>query len=216
MNAIRPASALMTLLASFVLAGCYNPYKPATPERPIDGIVVLEDYTEPDSVLDTIERCFAAKSDGATAYLNALGTGFVATHAVEVVNRYEAAGGVAPPEWNLGYERTNLFPYMSALRSEDYKMRFYRDNTLPADDDNRTSGNVLYHRYYTLTTMREDGSVADTIAIGIADLTLQLDGTRWALSRWVDTFRPDAGIGVNPVNTNLQSMGARRLDSLSR
>ena len=210
MRLVRAACVLAAVLA---LPGCYNPYRPATPERPTQGVFVLENFAAPDSVLATIERSFAAKSDGSTAYQNSLSAGFVAVHAVEVVNRYVASGGVPPAEWNLTLERTNLFPYMAGLRSEAYELSFFRDNTLPADDDNRSSGSVLYHRYYTLSVLA-DGAVIDTIAIGLADLSMELDGTRWALTRWSDTFRPD--IGVNPVNTKLQSMGARRLESLAR
>lgn len=201
----------LVLVVAMMAAGCTNPFKPASPERPTGGVFVREDFTEPESVLVTIRRAVAAQSDGSTAYENSLAIGFLATHAPEVVSRARDAGVDVPTEWNLNRERNNLFQYLVGLRTDIYEMEFYRDNTLPADDI--SSGSVLFHRKYTVFTRRDDGTIQDTLALGIAELTLQLDNTRWALALWKDTFIPE--IGVNPIDTDLQSMGARRLESLA-
>lgn len=198
-------------LALVVLSGCVNPFKPADPERPTGGVSVLENFIEPESVLVTMERAVAAQSDGSTAYENALAPGFLATHAPEVVDQARTAGVDVPAEWNLTRERNNLFQYLVGLRTDQYELTFFRDNSLPADE--LASGQVLLHRKYTVFTRRVDGTIQDTLALGIAELTLQLDNSRWAVSLWKDTYLPE--IGVNPVDTDLQSMGARRLNSLA-
>lgn len=209
----------LPLIAALVLAasaGCTNPFKPAQPERPTSGSFVLEDYSEPESVLVTITRAVSAQSfGGSTAYTNSLNAAFLATHDPQVVARAIADGVTPPAEWTLTNERP-FFDFLISRRTEPYDMEFYRDNTLPEDQGSIGAGSMALYRKYTVFTRdpNHDLVVKDTLALGIAKLTVVLDGTQWSLTRWEDTFLPEIGVS-DPRNLDLVSMGTRRLESLA-
>ncbi len=204
---MRTPLRLALLLLLPLLAGCVNPFKPATPERPTTGEVVLENFDLPDSVLATMSRAMAAKTAGATAYADALSDAFLATTPDDV----RALFAFAPVSWSKTNERNYLFPSLVGLRDANYEMRFWRDNTLGADDDNQANGQVVYQRYYAVWAVNEIDATNDTIAFGIATLTMQKSDSRWALTQWTDRYHPDVGPNTDPL-----SMGWRRLNALPR
>ena len=67
-------------------------------------------------------------------------------------------------------------------------------------------------RQYMLRAVPDGPGVVDTIAIGYADLTFLHSRSvdKWVIARWQD--RVDPTVGANPVNQNMLSFSARRLE----
>lgn len=208
------------LLAAVLLGGCRNPFTPATPEPPAAGGVV-EDFRTPDKVLETISLAIADKGqNGATAYANAYADStqptdkaFYAFHWPAAVDAWRASSPRDPPNpWDLRLERA-FYQYLVAYRpTASYLMTWDADPTSPSDEIEVTPNLALIHRRYVLFTSTSETDVS-VIAIGYADLYLYKDNGRWYIYRWQD--RVDPNIGVNPVDLDQLSMGARRLDSTS-
>ncbi len=201
------------------LGGCRNPFRPADPEPPAAG-GVTEDFSTPNKLLDTIGAALADKGqNGATAYASAFADSgqatdraFYAFHWPAAVDAWRAVSLRDPPEpWDLTLERA-FYQYLVGYRpTAAYTMLWADDNTSESDDvEVTTPGLAVIHRRYTLFTSVTETDIT-VIAIGYADIYLYKDNGRWFIYRWQD--RVDPNIGVNPVDLEQLSMGARRLES---
>lgn len=210
--------ALVWLTAtSGVFGGCTGLFRPATAERPPNGGIVVQNYSTEEAVLTTISAALAAKIYGQTAYIGAFAEstgvatrGFHAFHDPGSVQAWRQVTHREPPaDWTQALE-LNFYADLVGLRATDaYSMQFEPDPTLldePGQDE------TTLHRHYTLISNAEDGSRVDTLAIGYADILLyRASAGRWAIFRWQDKIDPTQG--VNPVNPDHLSMGARRLNT---
>jgi len=207
----KHARVLALLAIGLLAAGCVNPFRPATPERP-SGSAVVEDYSQPEDVLTTIQLAVAAGTDGASAYYNAFADSsspgdpaFRAFYDVVAKTSYEQGGHTAPEPWTRQLEQL-LFTYINGLRPTfTYQMAWGPDADSPNDDTPAGADTVQFHRHYLIVATSESG-VTETIAAGFTDLSFFKSGGRWAITRWND--RADAAYGA-PL-----SMSARRLESL--
>jgi hypothetical protein len=213
----------LALLALALAAGaCVNPFKPADPEPP-DASGVIEDFSIPDEVLNTMATALQTRStNGANAYIHAYAestaTGDLAFRAFydgAVKTNWQAATQLNAPEpWDVTLER-NVHSYLSGLRpTHHYTWRWDRDDDSPLDGDYTAADTVLYHRLYVLEARVNPEDVDfDTIAIGFADLSFEKKDGRWHLFRWVDRVHP--AIGVIPANSDHRTMSWWRLESLT-
>lgn len=200
---------LALLALGLLAAGCVNPFRPATPDRP-SGTSVFEDFSTPEQVLATIKLAIAAGTDGSDAYIHAFADSSVAGQIAyrafydpDVKTSYEQSGHTAPEPWNRQLEQL-LFTYVIGLRPTfDYQMAWEDDLTSPSDDV--SADTVQFHRHYKVVASTASGSTVETIAAGFADLSMFKSGGRWAISRWNDRVDPDAGAQ--------NSMSQRRLES---
>lgn len=212
---------LLTALAVVLtaLGGCRNPFTPADPEPPAAG-GVTEDFSTPNKLLDTIASAIADKGqNGATAYANAFADSsqatdraFYAFHWPAAVDAWRAVSLRDPPNpWDLTLERA-FYQYLVGYRpTASYTLLWNDDPTSESDDVEITSpGLAVIHRRYTLFTSVTETDIT-VIAIGYADIYLYKANGRWFIYRWQDRVDPD--IGVNPVDLEQLSMGARRLES---
>ena len=212
---------LATAVAAAALAalcGCTNPFEPAKPPAS-SGAGVVEDYSTSKKLLDTIAAAMAAKSDGASAYINAFADsttagdlyGFHAFHDQSVIDLYnQTAGHNAPTDWNKTLER-QFFSYFMGVEHPTFAFTlvWQKDPSQPIDEDG--SDRALLHRTYALEATLNN--LQETIMIGRCDLYLYKNGPRWYIYRWQD--RVDPSIGPNPqVNKDELSWGQRRLESL--
>ncbi len=208
------------LAAGLLLCGCTNPFAPAKPQPP-NGGGVIEDFSTPDRLLQTIEDAIKDKGpSGATAYADAMGdsTGpgtraFYAFHDSRVVDAWRIGAQRDPPSpWDLRLERIFYNYLIGVFPTFEYTFQWASDPNSPLDD--RQPESAVLHRYYVLQASGADGAIQKIIAIGYADLYLQKRDSRWFLYRWQD--RLDENIGVNPTDTDNRTMGWRRLDSQTR
>lgn len=212
--------ALLTL--ALVAGACVNPFKPADPEPP-DTSGVIEDFSTPDEVLNTMAIALATRStNGANAYINAYAestaTGDFAFRAfydgAVKANWQASTQQTAPEPWDRELER-NVHSFLSGLRpSQHYTWLWDPDPLSPSDEDYTAADTVLYHRHYTLEARANvDDADSDTIAIGFAALSFQKKDGRWWIFRWVD--RVDPRFGVIPANSDHRTMSWWRLESLT-
>jgi hypothetical protein len=214
-------SRLPVLLAlGLVLGACVNPFKPADPELP-DANAVLEDFSWPDSVLDTMDRALETRStSGASAYMRAFAEStqfgdraFRAYYDGAVKSNWQSSTQLTAPEpWDVKLEQ-NLHTSIAGLRpSYSYRWEWGRDDASPNNEDPSAADTVLYHQHYELWA--SDGNTEQRIVVGFVDLSFQKKDGRWSLFRWVD--RVDPLVGVTPVQTDERTMSWWRLESLTR
>lgn len=222
LRASRCAALLLLAGLAFGLcaAGCTNPFEPAKPPAALSGGVV-EDYSTPAKLLQTIADAMAAKSNGASAYIDAFADsagsgdlyGFHAFHDQAVINLYnQTPGHSAPADWNKTLERQFFSYFMGAEHPTfSFALVWDKDPDQPNDVPDDGSGTTLLHRRYALEAALNN--VQETIIIGRCDLYLYKNGPRWFIYRWQDRVEPS--VGPTPaVNKDELSWGERRLESL--
>jgi len=206
---------LLLLVATWAMCtgavGACNLFRPATPEGGGAGVFVRTNYTDPDSLLATMALGLDAKAqgNGPDAYTGALGTAdnggaFSATFDPAVV--INAGLTVAPP-WGLDEER-RFFGGFVGLRSTAYDMQ-WSPNPDPSVHDVIEDRHVILYRKYQVYALPTEGD-AERIAIGLADLEMVSNGTRWFLVKWTDHVDPS--IGATPPAQEDKSFSARRID----
>ena len=232
-NVLESRVSVRARLSRLVLVGllalplaCVNPFKPAEPELGAGGITVPEDFSTPEDLLTTIELAISAKTNGISAYLNALADStrvgdlaFRAYYDPEVKRNFETLDP-APEPWNLDYERA--FPGNLASRrpQDSFDFRFIVDNNEFELDKFPANGSDtgLVHRRYLLRAKSpnsSDDTSGEIIAIGFADLSLRKDSnSRWAIFRWVDHVDP--AVTATPAAGEQRCWSYRRLQSLAR
>lgn len=212
----RTARPLLAAFALF-LAGCANPFAPATPEPP-DPSGITQDYSSPARLLNTLTAAMENKGEaGRLAWIDALAdsTGpdtraFYAFQDARVLSAWRLSSPVAPPDpWTIDNER--LFYDRFIQFDGEYTMQFGEDDTSPNDLIDETAGTALLHRQYIVATTA--GSTTRIIAIGYVDLYLVKYQDRWFVIRWDD--RLDPLIGVDPADPDNLTLGWRRLESAS-
>jgi hypothetical protein len=214
----RWLAAALAAAALAVLWGCTNPFTPAKPPTS-SGISVVEDYSTTKKLLDTIAAAMAAKSDGASAYINAFADstsagdlyGFHAFHDQAVIDLYnQTAGHNAPADWNKTLER-QFFSYFMGVEHPTFSFVLVWDVDHSQINEVEDNSLAVLHRTYSLEATLNN--VQETIMVGRCDLYLYKSGPRWYIYRWQD--RVDPNIGPNPqVNKDELSWGQRRLESL--
>lgn len=216
-SSVALALAAGTLAA---LCGCTNPFEPAKPPSGA-GVGVVEDYSTPEKVLDTIAAAMAAKSNGASAYINAFADsaatgapyGYHAFHDQAVVALYtQTPGHSVPADWNKTLER-QFFGYFMGTEflTFTFALTWDVDQSQPTGIDDDGNGHALLHRTYELDASLSNNQVI--IITGRCDLYLYKASARWFIYRWQD--RVDPTYGPNPsVNKDALSWGQRRLESL--
>lgn len=223
MRTLRAYTVLATLAAGLALAaaGCTNPFLPAHPEQP-SGEGVVENFTTPEKLLETLSAAYRVRGvSGQIAYYDAIGdststttAGFFAFHAPAVVNAWHADTGIDPPAvWDRDKEKA-FFDYLSG-RFEGYTYSLvWSVDDLSSLPPQQPDGYDLLRQHYELVATSADETLYQLVAVGYADLYFQKVGARWALTRWEDRVDPD--YGVEPVDPDNVSMGARRLESITR
>lgn len=217
-NRARPGSALLVAMLLLLPLGCVNPFKPADPEPP-SGDAVPEKFGTIEDLFDTIAKALENRhTSGADAYLHALAESTTAGNrafrafydpAVKQIWLSDPRH-IAPEPWDITLER-RLPSYLATLRPQAgaYLFQWGTDNGSPQDDIGPDT--ALVHRTYQLLASTASGD-PEIIAIGIADLSLQFNGTRWSVFRWND--RVDPKVGANPANPDHRTFSWRRLESL--
>lgn len=213
----RAVPALLAALA-LAVAGCANPFTPATPEPP-DENGVVQDYSTPAKLLSTLAAAIESKGPaGRLAWTDAMAdsTGpstraFYAFHDARVLSAWKLSTPVAPPDpWDLELEK-RFYDRFIALYNGAYVMVFETDNTSPTDVVDETAGTALLHRKYYVAA--DVSGAAAVFAIGYVDLNLVKYQDRWFVTRWQD--RLDPLIGVDPADPDNVTLGWRRLESVS-
>jgi len=215
---LRRAAGPLVAVCALALAGCANPFEPATPEPP-DENGVVQDYSTPAKLLATLIAAIENKGpSGRLAWADAMadstGPGtraFYAFHDPLVLSAWRLSSPVAPPEpWDLELEK-RFYDRFIALYDGEYVMAMDSSSTAPNDVIDESAGTALLHRkYYVATTISGSDLV---IAIGEADLYMVKYDGRWFVIRWED--RLDPLIGVDPVEPDNVTLGWRRLESVS-
>jgi hypothetical protein len=208
------------LAAVLLPAGCIGLFEPATPQRPSDsgGPAVHVDYTTPGATLATLAAAISAKglSNGPSAYLGGFadpvrdGIGFTMVFDPDVARVYETSQpGLPVPTWDLRLE-SGFYSSFIGLRTDPYALIWspYEEH---GNDDTDDPELAILHRRYAVVVGTPEGVFPDSIAAGIADLTLRLFGSRWAIVQWVDTVDPL--IGAEPLNPDHRSLSYRRLEN---
>lgn len=213
-----PRLALLALtwctLTGGVFSGCRGLFTPATPEPP-KGEPIILNYRTPEATLETMAQGMQAKADGSSAWLGAFadstrpedGPGYrqIFDHADVVACACEA-----PTDWRWKQEEEFFLYFLDTVHpSDDFIVTIEPIVELPDPTPGDTEV-LLYRRY----RVRAKGLGPDTtdIAIGLADLTFtKKSADRWLITRWVDHVDPD--IGEQPIDTELQTLGRRRLES---
>lgn len=215
---IRAPRTILALAAAVLLAGCANPFAPATPQPPDTGGITT-DFSTPENLVQTLDIALENRQTaGRQAWLDALadssGSGtreFYAFQDPRVLADWRLSSPVAPPDpWDREQESLFYNDFVN-LFAADYDVRFEEDLTSPADDIDNAAGTALLHRRYVVETTIANTTVA--IAVGYVDLYLVRYDGRWFVTRWDD--RLDADIGVSPQNPENRTLGWRRLDSVS-
>lgn len=206
---------LLVVLASPI--GCVNPFKPADPEPP-DGSGVVENFSTPENVLETLRLAIEAKSlTGENAYLNAFADSITAGdrayrsfYDASVKLTWQAGTSIAAPEpWDRGLER-GVPRFLYGVRQNlAYSWQWSRDPFSTNDDE--AADSAQFHRKYTL--LATNGSQSEVIATGYCDLSFQRKEGRWSIVRWNDRYDPT--VGPNP-SSDQRSMTWWRLQSLTR
>jgi hypothetical protein len=217
-RALRRAAGPLAAVLALALAGCANPFEPATPEPP-DPSGIREDFSTPAKLLATLIAAIENKGPaGRLAWTDAMAdsTGpdtraFYAFHDPRVLSAWRLSSPVAPPEpWDLELEK-RFYDRFIALYDGEYVMAFDDDDYSPNDVIDEAAGTALLHRkYYIAATV---ASSATVIAIGYVDLYMVKYDGRWFVIRWED--RLDPLIGVDPVEPDNVTLGWRRLESVS-
>lgn len=205
----------IAVLISVAGGGC-GYFKPARPENPSNGVVIIPDQTSPDATLSTIQAAVQAKGlqGGDAAYRACFADStapttpaFHAFFAPENVSSWISGGHLLPTDWTLKNEATfyNVGPLsLVNLRPEEYQMTW--DTEQPPHDDFGTNVATL-HRHYSILAVGQNGDVAGIIANGYADLTLTQSSTgAWVIVIWNDRVDTDATL----------TWGQRRLESQSQ
>ena len=194
--------------------GACDLFRPAVPERGGGGVIVLTNYTDPDSTLATLARGLASKGDGRDAYMGGIADpvrdarSFEATFDPAVLARYNSRPGAlpVPSPWSTKEEGT-FFSSFAQYKTTPYAMVWGPDNNNPIDD--KTGDPRLIHRSYQVTTQLSGAT--QIIAVGFADLTFTpTPSGRWVILRWQDRVDPAFG-GANPSNPEQVPLGWRRL-----
>jgi hypothetical protein len=211
LHVLRTALVAAALTAA---AGC-DYFKPTDPEPPAENQVAA-DYSTADATLETLRLAVESKGQGGAAqsYLGAFADSTLHPEIHGFHQFFDPADeaawtGTVPSDWNLSNER-NFFNVgekaLVALRPETYQMFLERD---PFNADREQDKSTLLHRRYTILAIGQTGDVADVIARGFADLTLeQAANGFWYISRWEDRRDPD------PFNPDFPqvTLGQRRLE----
>jgi hypothetical protein len=211
---LRSTLALALLLLP--LAGCTNPFTPATPEPP-SGDIVLEEFGTIDDLLNTMAVGIQTRTpNGANAYIHAFAEStttsqraFRAFHdpAVKAAWIQGAQGQPAPEPWTLQNER-GLHSELSRIRPNDaYIFQWLPDPDSPGDEDLSTDVTSI-HRKYQLAAISQTGDPV-IIVSGFADLLIQKEPARYSIFEWRD--RVDPAYGVNSVD--VRSFTYERLES---
>ena len=212
------AIAAALLVTGLVLAGCTNPFKPATPEPP-DQSGLVADYSTPAKLLSTLQAAMQTKGPaGALAWVDAMASpsgpfapGFRAVHDPRVLDKWKLSSPVAPPEpWDYDLEKAFYNNFTSRVYpSYDFVMLFDRDDNSVDDEIDEAAGTATLHRFYYIAAALQDG--AKIVAIGFVDLSLVKDQGRWYVLEWKD--RVDPTIGVDPSDEDNVTLGWRRLEN---
>ncbi len=220
MRRLRP---LLLLLLAWIATtaalfnGC-DLFKPRVPQRPTQA-GVLTSYVEPDSTLATLARAIEAKggSNALSAYLGGLagnttdGQDFNAVLDAAAVARWASVTGRQPPgAWGVALEE-RLFGHLPSLSGKNFVFDWLQDVQHPNDDELGPNSKIV-HKQYMLRAIPEAAGVVDTLVIGYADLTFlhSLTTDKWVIAVWSD--RVDPAVGANPINQNMLSYSARRLE----
>ena len=171
-------AALLALALAAACAGCTNPFQPAQPQIP-SATAVVENFTEPDSVLRTMADALAARSGGQNAYSDALAdsislstSAFYAFYDPTVADAWKATSHRDPTSpWSNRLEGL-LFAWLVTLRNPDwiYTLQWLPDQTSPRDQIDESAGTALLHRHYTLAA-GQAGTAPSILAVGYADLS---------------------------------------------
>lgn len=205
-------------LTGGVFSGCRGLFTPAIPEPPKGDPVILN-YRSPTLTLLTMAEGMRAKTDGRAAWLGAFADSSrpedgPAYHQFfddrDVVNFRRASGGLEPPaDWRLDLEEEFFLDFLNLRPSDDYRAAFEPVEQVP--DPATFEDVVTLYRHYQVDAIGLD-ETARTIAIGYAYLTLTRVSTdRWLITRWQDGIDPQ--IGDLPSDSDLQTLGRRRLES---
>jgi hypothetical protein len=209
---------LLAWLASTGSIGMCDLFKPATPEAGGTGTLVLTNYSDPDSTLDTMARGMAAKGNGTSAYMGGIADTVRDLHIFRtvfdqaVLARYNSIpGALEPPDPWGDQERTFFFNFIQYKSNASYDMKWDLDPFNPDPPLGPGDTSALRHRSYQVTAKQSDGSVA-IIAVGYAELLFVRTTTgRWVIAVWSDHVDPAYG-GANPPNPDQVCLGWRRLN----
>lgn len=206
------------LLATCAVAGC-EWFRPDDPETS-DGDVIVPNYAQPDSVLETMAQAIANKgaTNGQSAYIGAFADssvdarGFHAFFDPQTINRLEQSGTVIPDDWGYGDE-SNF--YLRLIRvpevppNSDYIMQWLPDPTQGLDEIDAERA-ILYRQYRLFAVPKEGELQGEFLPVARGLVTLEmvaLSTTRWGIVRWQDREWP----GADRENGEI-SMGERRLE----
>ena len=205
-------------LASTGAVGACKLFRPASPEQGGAGVLVLTNYSDPESTLVTLARGMAGKTNGLAAYSGGIahlardGQAFIATFDPAVLARYNSLPGANLPTgpWDEVYEDTFFFNFIQYKKSAEYSLVWGPDQFNPIDPP-RGADAALLHRSYKVTARLSAGSNL-IIAVGYADLSFVLTpASRWVIVGWQDRVDAVYG-GANPGNPDEVSLGWRRLN----
>jgi hypothetical protein len=199
-----------------LLGGC-EWFRPADPEPPAPGDSIVPDYSDPNSVLETIALAVANKgrANGQAAYAGAFADtavdarGFHAFFDPQTVNRMEQRGVVVPADWDHDdeesfYSRLVTLPAVPA--NSTYLMKWEED--VSQDEDDIQPETARLYRRYTIEAISDEGAEVLTVSLGLVTLDLvKLSSTRWAIVSWRDREAHGANLEAGEV-----SMGQRRLE----
>jgi hypothetical protein len=197
-----------------MLGGC-SMFEPARAEPPVNSNSIREDFSSPDATLETISRAFAAKTSGATTYLDCLAN----TEALSYTAVFDAAvlqayPGSPPSEWTASYELAfyNHFIEKRISGRDSVSFDSIAAQPDPDPDPNHPDLLVINRHYEAWDIVTEGEAITHTRqAIGNATLTFVRISSRWLILTWTDKVDPD--IGVNPVETGDRTFSWRRLEA---
>ncbi len=201
------------LTSTGAVGGC-RMFRPAAPEPPT-GSAIQTDYRTPDLTLETMALGLADKgrTNGLAAYIGGLadtasdGRGFHAFFDAAVAQSFKDLGRQVPTDWNLSLEQ-RYYTNFASSRPEPFQMQWIVDETLP---DVVEADAATLHRQYRVFVELPDGNTA-LIAIGFCDLDfIRSPQSRWVIVRWQD--KVDPAVGANPSDTDLRTLGWRRLEN---
>ena len=211
-----PRLALLALawctLTGGVFSGCRGLFTPATPEPPKGAPIVLN-YRSPEATLLTMTGGMQAKADGAAAWLGAFADSSRPEDGPGYHQFFDQADVVAcaceePTDWRRKEEEQFYLYFLDTVHpSDDFVVSFE-----PFESDPTPSETVvILNRRYRVVAKGLD-ETATVIAIGVARLTFEkIAADRWLITRWNDRIDPD--VGIQPGDSELQTLGRRRLES---
>jgi hypothetical protein len=211
--------ALLVLMATGLLGSGCDYFKPAKPEAPSDSNNIVPDYTSVEATLQTIQSAVEAKGQRAGdaafrgAFADSTAPSTPACHfffSVQDAAAWTSQLQTVPTDWTLRDEAPffNVGPRsLVNLRDDPYAMSWEPEDSNP--DDLGATVSTL-HRRYKIYAVGNDGSVAEIIAKGYADLVLVLDANNnWVITRWNDRIDPE----VDASGLIQKTWGLRRLES---